>query len=137
MHIAACFPRVVKLLVVLFTLALSVTVHAFGSILKASPTNVSCASTPVNRSSTQSVTLIDVAQISWVGIAGSQASSFQLSGITAPLNLSSGKSITFIMKFVSKNSGATFPSPLPYFPRQEPESTCRFRAARPPAAACK
>jgi hypothetical protein len=101
MHIATCFPRVVKLLVVLVTLALSVTVPAFGAILKASPTNVSHASRPVDGSST----LIDVAQLSWVGITGSQASSFQLSGITAPLNLSSGKSITFIVKFVPKNSG--------------------------------
>jgi|SRR6476619_1639621 hypothetical protein len=65
MQIATCFPRVVKLLVVLVTLALSVTVPAFGAILKASPTNVSLASTPVNGSSTQSVTLTDVAQISW------------------------------------------------------------------------
>jgi hypothetical protein len=111
MHIATCFPRVVKLLVVLVTLALSVTVPAFGAILKASPTNVSHASRPVDGSST----LIDVAQLSWVGITGSQASSFQLSGITAPLNLSSGKSITFIVKFVPKNSGNFSATPYRIF----------------------
>jgi hypothetical protein len=105
MHIATCFPRVVKLLVVLVTLALSVTVPAFGAILKASPTNVSYASTPVNGSSTQSVTLTDVAQISWVGITGSQTSSFPVVWNYCALNLSSGKSITFIVKFVPKNSG--------------------------------
>jgi len=41
MHIATCFPRVVKLLVVLVTLALSVTVPAFEVVLmKASPTKL-------------------------------------------------------------------------------------------------
>jgi hypothetical protein len=119
MQTATCFPRFVKLLVVLFALALSITVPAFGVVLKASPTNVSYASTPVNGSSTQSVTLTDiateVAEISWVGITGSQASSFQLSGTTAPLNSSSGKSITFVVKFVPKNS----PPPLPHFRRQQ------------------
>jgi len=123
MQTATCFPRFVKLLVVLVALALSITVPAFGVILKASPTNVSYASTPVNGSSTQSVTLThiatDVAKISWVGITGSQASSFQLSGIAAPLNLSSGKSITFVVKLMPKNSG-NFPQPLPYFRRQQP-----------------
>jgi len=123
MQTATCFPRFVKLLVVLVALALSITVPAFGVILKASPTNVSYASTPVKGSSTQSVTLThiatDVAKISWVGITGSQASSFQLSGIAAPLNLSSGKSITFVVKLMPKNSG-NFPQPLPYFRRQQP-----------------
>jgi hypothetical protein len=123
MQTATCFPRFVKLLVVLVALTLSITVPAFGVILKASPTNLSYASTPVNASSTQSVTLTDiatdVAKIPWVGITGSQASSFQLSGMTAPLNSSSGKSITFVVKSVPKNSG-TFPPPLPDFRRQQP-----------------
>jgi hypothetical protein len=123
MQTATCFPRFVKLLVVLVALALFITVPAFGVILKASPTNVSYASTPVNGSSTQSVTLTDiateVAKISWVEVTGSQASSFQLSGITAPLNLSSGKSITFVVKFVPTNSG-NVPPPLPYFRPQQP-----------------
>ena len=110
MHTATCFPRFVKLFVGLIGLFF-VSTQAFAASLSASPTKVSYASTPVNGSSTQYVTLTDrggLAKISWVGLNGAQSRSFQISGITTPLNLSSGKSTTFMVKFVPKSRGNFF-----------------------------
>src|SRR3954466_16291906 len=83
---------------------------AFAATLSASPTKISYGSTPVNSGPYQYVTLTNksggTAQISWVGPSGGQASSFKISGITAPLSLAQGKSITFQVKFTPKTTGS-------------------------------
>jgi hypothetical protein len=103
------FARVMQLFVVFIGLSLFVTVPTFGAILSASPTKISFVNTPVNTTTYQYVTLTnqatDPAQISGLQLTGSQSTSFQASGIKAPLTLGSMKSITFMVKFTPTSSG--------------------------------
>src|SRR5262249_36544166 len=89
---------------------LAAAVPVFGAAVSSSPTTINFGSAPVNGSVSRTVTLTntasDTAQISWAGVNGSQPAAFQVSGITAPLNLGAKKSITFTVKFAPKSSGS-------------------------------
>jgi hypothetical protein len=97
-------------LVVLLGLYLpGVAGQVFGATLTASPAAVNYGNLTVNSSLTQNVTLTNQGsgtQISSLRLRGVQASSFQVSGITLPLWLAGGKSVTFQVKFMPSSAGA-------------------------------